>query len=61
MLDTGSPISIIPSNMKEWILPKVRKKPPINRQCVDLNDNEVSVLGVYEIETELFDKTENLG
>ncbi len=43
ILDTVSPISITPTNMREWIRPNVIKKPPTNRQYVDMNDNEVSV------------------
>ena len=60
ILDTGSPISIISTNMREWIRPNVISKLPTNRQFVDLNDSEVSVTGIYEVETKLFDKTENL-
>ncbi len=60
ILDTGSPISIIPANMRDWIQPKIVRKPPSNRQFMDLNDNEVSVSRIHEIETQFFDKVENL-
>ncbi len=56
ILDTGSPISIIPKSMREWIQPKTIRKPPKHRQFVDLNDNEVSVTGIYELDTKLNEK-----
>ena len=57
ILDTGSPISIIPSSLTAWLKPKTRKKPPPNRQFVDLNDNEVAVTEILELETKLNEKT----
>ena len=56
ILDTGSPIFIVPANMREWIQPNELKKPTQNRQFVDFNDNEVEVTGTFDLETELNDK-----
>ncbi len=53
ILDTGSPISIAPRSMREWINPKICKPVPKNRQFVDLNDNEVAITEIISVETEL--------
>ncbi len=53
ILDSGSPISIIPRSLREWINPKVSKPVPQNRQFVDLYDNEVAITEVVSVETEL--------
>ena len=53
ILDTVSPISIVPSSMREWINPKICKPVPKTRQFVDLNDNEVAITEIICVETEL--------
>ena len=54
ILDTGSPISIIPRWMREWINPKASKPAAAeNRRFVDLNDNEVEITKIVCVNTEL--------
>ncbi len=53
ILDTGSPISIIPKSLRDWINPKKCKPVPENRQFVVLNDNEVEISEIICVNTEL--------
>ena len=53
ILDTGSPISIVPRSMRERIDPTFFKAVPQHRQFVDLNDNEVAISEIIRVETEL--------
>ncbi len=53
ILDTGSPISIVPRSMREWIIPKTNKPVSQNRHCVELNVNQVAVSEIICVETEL--------
>ena len=53
ILDTGSPISIVPRSLRDWINPMKSKAVPKNRQFVDLNDMEVAITEIITVETEL--------
>ena len=60
ILDTGSPISLMPENRRDELKLKNIRPPPENREFVDLNNNEVKINGTYKLETTLNSVTAKL-
>ena len=53
ILDTGSPITILPRSYRRLINPKENSEPPTDWKFVDLNGNEVKIRNVFQLETSL--------
>ena len=53
ILDTGSPITIMPRSYRKWVKPFESDIPPVDRRFVDLNGNEVKIRKVLNLETSL--------
>ena len=53
ILDTGSPITILPRKYRKRIKPERNVPTPTDRKFVDLNGNEVKIRKVLNLETKL--------
>ena len=53
ILDTGSPITIMPKSYRRLIKPKENSELPTDRKFAELNGNEVKIRNVFQLETSL--------
>ncbi len=53
MLDTGSPISLMPQAISKRVKPEKIHEPPMDRKFVDLNGNEVIINRTFIVPTQL--------
>ena len=60
ILDTGSPITILPRKNRKWIKPAQNIPIPADRKFVDLNGNEVKIRKVFNLETKLNGVIDNI-
>ncbi len=60
LLDTGSPISIMPQSYRDLLKPKRLVSEQTKRNFVDVNNNPVNFSARYHLKTSLLDKTEKL-
>ena len=60
ILDTGSPITILPRKYGKWVKPKMIIPTPAERKFVDLNGNEVKIRKIFNLETKLNGVSENI-
>ena len=60
MLDTGSPISIMPPAYRELLKPKRLITEGTKRNFVDVNNNPVKIFSRYHLKINLLEKTEKL-
>ncbi len=49
ILDTGSPISLMPENRRNELKPIKIRPPPENREFFELNSKEVKINGTYNL------------
>ncbi len=53
LLDTGSPISIMPKKLTRWIQPVKRLSVPMEKKLVDINQNPIKMAGRFETTAKL--------
>ncbi len=53
ILDTGSPITIMPRKLRKWLKPSLKDTPSGDRKLVDLNGKKVVIRKVYNLDTSL--------
>ncbi len=53
LLDTGSPISIMPKKMSKWMLPVERLQLLKEKRFVDINQNPIKMSGRFKVKTTL--------
>ncbi len=60
MLDTGSPISLMPKNISKRLNFQNEQEPPKDRRFVDLNGNDVVIRETFTAPTQLFDASSDI-
>ncbi len=53
LLDTGSPISIMPSKLTRWLQPITRLDLPTGKKFVDINQNPIKMSGRFKTTAKL--------